>query len=89
MTPIIEMSHEDRTGGIASKFKHIDGAVLSIVRLKDKDKDWNVGEQFDISDVEKELTHIIFKDKSSIETTINLFNFLLENFDEMQEGEDE
>ena len=36
MTPIIEMSHGDCTGGIASKFKHIDGAVLAIVRLKDK-----------------------------------------------------
>lgn len=87
MTPIIEMSHGDRTGGIATKFKRIDGAVLSIVRLKDKD--WNAGEQFEISDVEKELAHIIFKDKSSIKTTINLLNFLLENFDEMQEGEDE
>ena len=87
MTSIIEMSHGDRTGGIATKFKRNDGAVLTIVRLKDKG--WNTGEQFDISDVEKELAHIIFKDKSSIKTTINLLNFLLENFDEMQEGEDE
>ena len=85
MTPIIEMSHEGRTGGIATKFKRIDGAVLSIVRLKD----WNTGEQFEISDVEKELAHIIFKDKSCIETTINLLYYLLENFDEMQEVEDE
>jgi hypothetical protein len=87
MTPIIEMSHEGRNGGIASKFKHIDGAVLTIVRLKDKD--WNTGEQFEISDVEKELAHIIFKDKNCIKTIINLLNFLLENFDKMQEGEDE
>jgi len=87
MTPIIEISHEDRTCGIATKFKRIDGAVLTIVRLKDKGL--NTGEQFDISDVEKELAYIIFKDKSSIKTTINLLNFLLENFDEMQEGEDE
>lgn len=87
MTPIIEMGHGCHTGGIASKFKRIDGAVLSIVRLKDKD--WNAGEQFDILDVEKELAHIIFKDKSSIRTTINLLTFLLENFDEMQEVEDE
>ena len=87
MTPIIEMGHGSRTGGIATKFKRIDGAVLSIVRLKDKD--WNAGEQFDISDVEKELAHIIFRDKSSIKTIINLLNFLLENFDEMQDGKDE
>lgn len=87
MTPIIEMGHGSRTGGIASKFKRIDGAVLSIVRLKDKE--WNAGEQFDISDVEKEFAHIIFKDKSSIRTIINLLTFLLENFDEMQEVEDE
>ena len=87
MTPIIEISHGDRTGGIATKLKRIDGAVLTFVRLKDKD--WNTGEQFEISDVEKELAYIIFKDKSSIKTTINLLNFLLENFDEMQEGEDE
>lgn len=87
MTPIIEISHGDCTGGIASKFKHIDGAVLAIVRLKDKGL--NTGEQFDISDVEKELAYIIFKDKSSIKTTINLLNFLFENFDEMQEGENE
>ena len=87
MTPIIEMSHGDRTGGIASKFKYIDGAVLSIVRLKDKD--WNAGDQFGLSDIEKELAHIIFRDKSSIKTTINLLNFLLENFDKMQEGENE
>ena len=53
MAPIIEMSHGDRTGGIATKFKRIDGAVLSIVRLKDKD--WNTGEQFEISDVEKRI----------------------------------
>lgn len=87
MTPIIEMGHGSRTGGIASKFKRIDGAVLSMVRLKDKD--WNAGEQFNISDVEKELAYIIFKDKSSIKTTIHLLNFLLENFDKMQEDEDE
>ena len=87
MTPIIEISHGDRTGGIATKLKRIDGAVLTFVRLKDKDL--NTGERFEISDVEKELAYIIFKDKSSIKTTINLLNFLLENFDEMQEGEDE
>lgn len=87
MTPIIEISHEDRTGGIATKLKRIHGAVLTFVRLKDKGL--NTGEQFEISDVEKELAYIIFKDKSSIKTTINLLNFLLENFDEMQEGEDE
>ena len=87
MTPIIEISHGDRTGGIATKLKRIDGAVLTFVRLKDKGL--KTGEQFDISDVEKELAYIIFKDKSSIKTTINLLNFLLENFDEMQEGEDE
>lgn len=87
MTPIIEISHEDRTGGIATKSKYINGAVLSIVRLKDKD--WNTGEQFDNSDVEEELAHIIFKDKSSINITINLLTILLENFDEMQEGENE
>lgn len=87
MTPIIEISHGDRTGGIATKLKCIHGAVLTFVRLKDKDL--KTGEQFDISDVEKELAYIIFKDKSSIKTTINLLNFLLENFDEMQEGEDE
>lgn len=87
MTPVIEISHEDRTGGIATKLKRIHGALLTFVRLKDKDL--KTGEQFDISDVEKELAYIIFKDKSSIKTTINLLNFLLENFDEMQEGEDE
>lgn len=87
MTPIIEISHGDRTGGIATKLKRIDGAVLTFVRLKDKDL--KTGEQFDISDVEKELAYIVFKDKSSIKTTIHLLNFLLENFDEMQEGEDE
>lgn len=87
MTPIIEISHEDRTGGIATKSKYIDGAVLSIVRLKDKDR--NTGEQFDNSDIEEELAHIIFKDKSSINITINLLTILLENFDETQEGEDE
>ena len=37
MTPIIEISHGDRTGGIATKLKCIDGAVLTFVRLKDKD----------------------------------------------------
>jgi hypothetical protein len=87
MTPIIEISHGDRTGGIATKLNRIHGAVLTFVRLKDKGL--KTGEQFDISDVEKELSYIIFKDKSSIKTTINLLNFLLENFDEMQEGEDE
>lgn len=87
MTPIIEISHGDRTGGIATKLKSIDGAVLTFVRLKDRDL--KTGEQFEISDVEKELAYIIFKDKSSIKTTINLLNFLLENFDKMQEGEDE
>lgn len=79
MTPIIEISHGDRTGGIATKLKRIHGAVLTFVRLKDKGL--NTGEQFNISDVEKELAYIIFKDKSSIKTTINLLNFLLENFD--------
>lgn len=87
MTPIIEISHGDRTGGIATKLKRIDGAVLTFVRLKDKD--WNARDQFGLSDIEKELAHIIFRDKSSIETTINLLYYLLENFDEMQEGEDE
>lgn len=87
MTPIIEISHEDRTGAIATKSKYIDGAVLSIVRLKDKDL--NTGEQFDNSDVEEELAHIIFKDKSSINITINLLTILLENFDEIQEDENE
>lgn len=87
MIPIIEISHEDRTGAIATKFRHNDGAMLSIVRLKDKDR--NTGEQFNNTDVEEELAHIIFKDKSSINITINLLTILLENFDEMQEGEDE
>ena len=39
--------------------------------------------------LKKELAHIIFKDKSCIETTINLLYYLLENFDEMQEVKDE